>query len=66
MEKVVSKDGTSIAFDKLGKGPVVILVSGAMGVRAEPMFDGLAALLAERGFMVINRNFCGISCADAR
>jgi len=29
MRKVVSKDGTSIAYDQLGKGPAVILISGA-------------------------------------
>ncbi len=28
MEKVTSKDGTPIAYDKLGSGPAVILVSG--------------------------------------
>ncbi len=29
MNQVRSKDGTTIAFDKSGKGPAVILVSGA-------------------------------------
>ena len=29
MRKVISKDGTSIAYDQLGKGPAVILISGA-------------------------------------
>jgi pimeloyl-ACP methyl ester carboxylesterase len=33
MQKVTSKDGTVIAFDKTGHGPVVILVSGALGDR---------------------------------
>ena len=28
LESVISKDGTKIAFDRLGKGPAVILVSG--------------------------------------
>jgi pimeloyl-ACP methyl ester carboxylesterase len=28
MDSVTSKDGTSIAFDKLGDGPPVILVTG--------------------------------------
>ena len=28
METVTSKDGTSIAFDRIGSGPPVILVSG--------------------------------------
>ena len=29
MKKVTSKDGTTIAFDQLGDGPALILVSGA-------------------------------------
>lgn len=33
MQKITSKDGTPIAFDKTGHGPVVILVSGALGDR---------------------------------
>ena len=28
MDTVTSKDGTTIAFDRLGQGPAVILVSG--------------------------------------
>lgn len=34
METVISKDGTTIAFDKLGKGPALILVGGAFEQRA--------------------------------
>jgi len=33
MQKVTSKDGTIIAFDKLGKGPGVLLVDGALSYR---------------------------------
>jgi pimeloyl-ACP methyl ester carboxylesterase len=33
MEKVISKDGTQIAYDRQGKGPALILVDGAMGYR---------------------------------
>ncbi len=33
MQKVTSKDGTAIAFDKTGHGPAMILVSGALGDR---------------------------------
>jgi pimeloyl-ACP methyl ester carboxylesterase len=33
MEKVTSKDGTQIAYDKTGNGPVVIIVNGALGYR---------------------------------
>jgi pimeloyl-ACP methyl ester carboxylesterase len=45
MEKVTSRDGTTIAFDRLGEGPSVILVSGAStarGIHAE-MAELLAA-----------------------
>ena len=34
MRTVTSKDGTTIAFDQSGKGPVVILVDGALQYRA--------------------------------
>lgn len=44
MQTVTSKDGTTIAYTKEGQGPAVILVEGAMGVRASG--TGLAKLLA--------------------
>ncbi len=48
MNKVLSKDGTPIAFDRSGKGPVVILVGGAFQHRAiDPRTAQLAALLAQ-------------------
>lgn len=53
MKTLHSKDGTTIAFDQSGKGPAVILVAGALGVRSHPMAQELAALLAEH-FTVIN------------
>jgi hypothetical protein len=34
MPTVTSQDGTTIAFDKVGSGPAVILVNGAMAYRA--------------------------------
>ena len=34
MDKVTSRDGTAIAFDRLGDGPPVIMVCGAMCARA--------------------------------
>jgi pimeloyl-ACP methyl ester carboxylesterase len=49
--KVVSKDGTSIAYERSGKGPVVILVASALADRSAAA--QLAALLAEN-FTVIN------------
>jgi pimeloyl-ACP methyl ester carboxylesterase len=33
MHTVTSKDGTTIAYDRVGSGPVVILVNGALGDR---------------------------------
>jgi pimeloyl-ACP methyl ester carboxylesterase len=35
MKTVVSKDGTRIAFDQSGQGPALMLVSGAVGARAD-------------------------------
>ncbi len=53
MTKVTSKDGTQIAYTKLGNGPVVILVDGAMCSRAFGPMPKLAALLAPH-FTVIS------------
>jgi len=47
MKTVTSKDGTTIAFDQVGDGPALILVSGALMYRAmEPQMAQLAGLLA--------------------
>lgn len=43
MARVTSKDGTTIGFDRSGKGPPLILVAGAMCAR---VFGPLAKLLA--------------------
>jgi pimeloyl-ACP methyl ester carboxylesterase len=43
---VISRDGTKIAYDRLGSGPAVILVNGALSHRAASA--SLARLLAER------------------
>lgn len=51
MDKVTSKDGTTIAFDRLGEGPTVILVSGGSVDRSS--LAALADLLAQR-FTVFN------------
>lgn len=48
MGKVISKDGTPIAFDKVGEGPALILVDGAMCYRAFGPSGPLAAKLAHR------------------
>ena len=48
MSQVTSKDGTVIAYDRLGQGPALILVGGAFQYRAiDPQTTQLAALLAE-------------------
>ncbi len=48
MKKVISKDGTTIAFDQVGKGPALILVGGALEHRAmDSETAQLAPLLAE-------------------
>ena len=51
MDRVTSRDGTTIAFDRVGDGPPVILVCGAMCDRAlmRPTAEGLA-----RRFTVFN------------
>lgn len=47
MKSITSKDGTSIAFDKTGSGPAVILVGGALQYRAaDAPTAQLAKLLA--------------------
>ena len=51
MDSVTSKDGTTIAFDRLGSGPPVVLVSGGSVDRGSNA--SLADVLA-RGFTVFN------------
>jgi pimeloyl-ACP methyl ester carboxylesterase len=51
MDRVTSKDGTSIAYERLGSGPAVILVGGGFVDRSEN--SPLAAELAEQ-FTVYN------------
>ncbi len=48
MPKVQSKDGTTIAYDKLGSGPSLILVDGALCYRASGPNQPLAELLASQ------------------
>jgi pimeloyl-ACP methyl ester carboxylesterase len=47
MDKVTSKDGTTIAFDRSGDGPPLILVDGALCYRASGPNGPLAEQLAE-------------------
>jgi len=46
MQKVTSKDGTYIAYEKRGAGPAVILVDGALCYRSFGPMSHLAELLA--------------------
>jgi pimeloyl-ACP methyl ester carboxylesterase len=48
MDKVKSRDGTSIAYESIGHGAPVVLVDGALCHRALGPMAELAALLAER------------------
>jgi pimeloyl-ACP methyl ester carboxylesterase len=45
--KVFSKDGTAIAFDRIGNGPPVILIDGALCYRGMGQSGQLAELLAQ-------------------
>lgn len=51
MPKVISRDGTTIAYDKKGRGPLLILVLGALNRRSQG--KKLTELLADR-FTVVS------------
>ncbi|MEU8223612.1 alpha/beta hydrolase [Kribbella sp. NPDC048915] len=53
MDTVVSKDGTTIAYDRRGAGPTLVLVDGAMCSRTMGPMPELAGVLADR-FTVYN------------
>ena len=48
MSITISKDGTEIAYEKKGSGPVLILVDGALCYRSFGPMDKLSELLAPR------------------
>ena len=48
MHKVISKDGTTIAYEKLGRGPPLILVDGAFCSRSFGPMPELAKALSDR------------------
>jgi pimeloyl-ACP methyl ester carboxylesterase len=47
MHTVTSKDGSTIAYDRYGSGPAVILVGGALSYRKFRKMEELAELLAD-------------------
>jgi pimeloyl-ACP methyl ester carboxylesterase len=53
MNTVVSKDGTTIAYDRRGSGPALVLVDGALCSRAQGPMPDLAEVLSDR-FTVYN------------
>lgn len=65
MDIATSADGTRIAYEQRGDGPVVVVVGGALSVAADAA--GLAAALADRGFRAVawDRRARG-SSGDAR
>ncbi|MEV4687371.1 alpha/beta fold hydrolase [Microbacterium sp. LWH3-1.2] len=65
MNTATSADGTPIAYDETGDGPVVVIVNGAMSTAADA--TGLATALAEVGFRAVtwDRRARG-SSGDAR
>jgi pimeloyl-ACP methyl ester carboxylesterase len=48
MSRIISKDGTEIAYERVGQGPPLILIDGALCSRAFGPMPKLAPLLAER------------------
>jgi len=48
MDTIASRDGTTIAYDKQGEGPAVIVVDGALSVHSAGGKSDLAGLLAPR------------------
>src|SRR5712691_8968617 len=52
MSKVLSKDGTAIAFDRSGQGPAIIMVTGALFTRSAQ-----APSAEERGDASLSRHF---------
>jgi pimeloyl-ACP methyl ester carboxylesterase len=54
MKTVLSADGTTIAFDQLGKGPALILVGGALEYRAMDSETAQLAPLLAQHFTVLH------------
>ncbi|TLS48223.1 alpha/beta hydrolase [Paenibacillus antri] len=65
MNKAISKDGTAIAFDRIGEGPALILVDGALCYRASGPNGPLAEMLKDR-FAVYTYDRRGRGDSDER
>ncbi len=52
MNRVLSRDGTEIVYNKQGQGPTVILIDGALSFRSFGPMPELARLLSTN-FMVV-------------
>jgi pimeloyl-ACP methyl ester carboxylesterase len=65
METATSADGTPIAFERTGEGPVVVVVNGALSTASDA--GGLASALVDAGFQAVtwDRRARG-SSGDAR
>jgi pimeloyl-ACP methyl ester carboxylesterase len=67
MQTVTSRDGSRIAYDRYGSGPVVILVAGALGYRKFSKMEELAGLLSERCTVInYDRRGRGASSVSSR
>lgn len=53
MNTIISRDGTNIAYDRIGQGPTLILVAGAFSYRKFPGQVQLAKELSDQ-FTVYN------------
>ena len=66
MNRLSSRDGTTIAYDQRGEGPALILVDGALSVHSAGSGSELARLLAPRftvyGFDRRGRGNSGTRC----
>jgi len=54
MQTVTSKDGTTIAYDRLGEGPTLIVIGGALSYRSFSKMQEIAEEVAARGVTVVN------------
>jgi pimeloyl-ACP methyl ester carboxylesterase len=63
MYTTTSTDGTTIAFDQIGQGPVIILITGALNYSKFGVVGDLVPLLSD-DFTVINYDRRGRGCSS--